>query len=342
MKRLIIRMPSRDFPNFVYLDLDKFWNDPLRIDLAVKVSACIFVPQLVVDNGLHGRTSTPVEDARPLVHSVVPTQSSISVIPVDSHFSAADLQSGLDMPVTPNQVFGAGIGADEPLRRLTLIIPLTDDLRSSFLGFGYTVGVETGECRVLEIGAFRRNFRSSYSRLMGGTDVVDLKAQPLAADAISDLQIALQRFGERSGSMTCFIGSEVLSAEVLAVFRAFATQQDVAVHAVVCSAAPPAVAAIGMIHAALDGPDLHLQTLCFVAAGEPSGLKDAIGRPRGYFGVPPVEGQSMARCMEFRSNVTDPAFSVPASVPPREAHALERFVNAFRPLRDDLEQKPAA
>ena len=344
MKRLVLRMPTTEFPTYVYLDLDVFSKDQSRFDLAVKVSACVFVPRLVVDIDLGAQMSAVVR-GQPRLSEPMMANKLVDYVPkaVGSRSLGADLQSAAAVSAPKSsQPLPSNPNTAETRRRLNLIIPLTDDLRTSFLGFGYSVGVLPNHSRVLEIGAFRRNFRSSYSRLMSGTDVVDLKAQPLAEEAIADLQNALQGLVENSGSMTCFIGSEVLSADVLAIFRGFAQSADLEINAVVCSAVAPTGSMMGVIQAGLDGPNLHLQTVCFVAAGEPSGFKDAIGRSRNYFGVPPVEGQSMARFMEFRSNVEEPGFSVPASISPREAHALERFVAAFRPLHEDLEQNPAA
>ena len=354
IKRLILRMPSKDFRTFVYLDWDLLRVDPSRIDLAVKVETCIFVPRLASEIYVERAGAVEAELIAPspevslaLSLPVLATEEpavepSVELKELEPAVLAHQPLSGdmenvtqIDVPVLLPKPGVQG-------RTMTMIIPLSDDLRTSFLGFGYSVGAATGQARVLEIGAFRHNLRSSYSRLMGGTDVVDLKAQPPTADVVLDLVNVLNGALAQQNGVTCFVGSEVLSAEVLEIFRIFAEDSDLAIHAVICSAAAPSDEMMNFICAGLATPGLHVQKICFVQAGELSGFFDATGRARGYFGVPPVEGQSMARCMEIRSNVDDPKFVLPMSMPSRETHALERFIGAFRPLRDDVEQKPAA
>jgi len=329
--RLIMRMPSKEFRSFVYLDWQTLTADPERVDLAVKVAPCIFVPHLVAEGAAQTQIGVPTAQT-------IPAPTPLAFLTPPPVTGAQPLA-----PSAPPQALAASTAKAAKARRtLTLILPLSDDLRTSFLGFGYSVGAAGGAARALEIGAFRRNLRSSYSRLMGGTDVVDLKSQPPAQEVIEELKDILRSTLDDTPALPCFIGSEVLSAEVLAIFRSFALTFDLAIQAIVCSAAPPPSDTMALIETALAVPEVRIQTVCFVPAGEPSGLVDAVGHARGYFGVPPVEGQSMARCMEFRSNVEDRAFIIPSSVPSREAHALERFINAFHPLRDDFHQKPAA
>lgn len=328
IERLIVRMPSKEFRTFVYLDWQTLTADPVRVDLALKVAPCIFVPHLVAGEAAQTQIGVPTAQTMP-----APTPLPFLTPPPVT--GAAPMA-----PSAPPQPPAAQ--AAKARRTLTLILPLSDDLRTSFLGFGYSVGASGDAARVLEIGAFRRNLRSSYSRLMGGTDVVDLKSQPPTQDVIEELKDILRSTLDDKQTLPCFIGSEVLSAEVLAIFRKFALTFDLAIQAIVCSAAPPSAETMALIETGLAVPEVRIQTVCFVPAGEPSGLVDATGAKRGYFGVPPVEGQSMARCMEFRSNVEDRAFIIPSSVPSREAHALERFINAFHPLQEDFHQKPAA
>lgn len=355
VKRLILRMPSKDFRTFIYIDWAALVADPSRLERAVRSDTCIFVPRLMRDSDTKGH-QMPAADLVTISDQALVTISDQAALepsfpsdvgakitestplhPVEGTATSQDIE-----PANPLELglMLPGVGAAR--RTLTVIMPLSDDLRTSFLAFGYSIGAGIGQGPALEIGAFRRNLRSSYSRLMAGTQVIDLKAQPPVTDVVLDLTLTLRQTLDNKGSVTCLLGSEVLSAEVLEIFRNFADAFDLAIHAVVCSASAPPPKVLEMIHDSLSRPFLLVQTICFVAAGEPSGFNDAAGRPRGYFGVPPVEGQSMARCMEFRSHAEDPTFTIPASVPSREAHALDRFINAFAPLRDDQLQKPAA
>ena len=348
VKRLVLQMPSKECRTFVYLDWAVLLADPSRVDLAVKVGTSIFLPRLALDfdikeQKLPSVDKTIAQAQEPVVPMTIgiATSSGAAVEPVKSNVDVLSVLADVNRSTPLNAPTGLPKNSVER-RKLTMILPLSDDLRTSFLGFGYSVGAGIMHGRALEIGAFRRNLRSSYSRLMGGTDVIDIKAQPPAAEVILDLENKLSQLLANRGDLSCFIGSEVVSVEVLEIFRKFAAANNLAIHAVVCAATPPSAPMMEVIHNGLASSDLRVHTLCFLPPGETSGFVDAAGRQRGYFGVPPVEGQSMARCMEFRSNVEDPAFIVPASVPPRETHALERFVNAFRPLREGLIQQPAA
>lgn len=343
IKRLILRMPSHDIRSFVFLDWDVLSADPSRVDLAVKVANCIFLPRLVSDLYGNDQEFQPTDKATVVPSPILSDASPVEQVPVFAVAPPRALGHASDLSaISVDNEGQANLSVSLPehavgRRRLSIILPLSDDLRTSFLGFGYSVGTDSGHGRVLEIGAFRRNLRSSYSRLMGVTDGIDLKAQPPTPDVLSELERTLRQMLANRGDVRCFIGSEVLSAEVLEVFRSFAAASDLAIHAIICAASAPSAQMMELIQSGLAGPALRVLTICFVPAGEPSGFIDALGRPRGYFGVPPVEGQSMARCMEFRSNVDDPAFVVPDFVSPRETHLLERFVSAFRPLREDLD-----
>jgi len=346
VKRLVLGMPSKEFRTFVYLDWEVLVSDRSRLDQAVKVESCIFLPRLSSELLAQDKKSPFAEDIVVLPQPVLaePLFGVPAADPVGSADRVLQAASGPDDVLAPVPMGSPPVRAKADLRRrrLTMILPLSDDLRTSFLGFGYSVGAGGVPARALEIGAFRRNLRSSYSRLMGGTEVVDLKAQPPVPNVVSELETTLRRRLDSQGALTCFIGSEVMSAEVLDIFRSFARETDLAIIAVICSAAPASAEMVSLIQNGLAGPELQMQQICFQPVGEAAGFNDALGRPRGYFGVPMVEGQSMARCMEFRANIEDPAFIVPASVPPREAHALERFIGAFRPLMLDEQQKPAA
>ncbi len=356
IERLVLRMPSKEFRTFVFMDWRLLAAEPSRLDLAVQAESCIFVPHLASETAAHDLTEpvlVQMAAAPQPVTVIVPPVAALAE-PVDA-VPVLPSVAALAEPVDPAPVMPPAVAVPSPQvppadvaksgserRTLTLILPLTDDLRTSFLGFGYSVGAASHAVRPLEIGAFRRNLRSSYSRLMGGTDVVDLKAQAPSPQVASELQATLHTFLTEHPAAPCFIGSEVLLPEVLEILRSFAVDSDLSIQAIVCSATVPAPDVLAMITDGLAMPDLRVQLICFVAPGEPSGQFDATGRPRAYFGLPPVEGQSMARCMEFRSNVEDPAFIIPALIPSREAHALERFVNAFRPLQEGFQEKPAA
>ncbi|MEI6798180.1 MAG: hypothetical protein WCO04_03055 [Pseudomonadota bacterium] len=346
VNRLILRMPSQEFRTYVYLDWDVLLSDRSRVDLAVKVESCIFLPRLSPHLFTQGQMSKASEPVFAVPQSVIlaPKPSILAAEPVlpSPHAIQASVVADEVVGLVPRDPPVIRPKADGGRRRLTMILPVSDDLRTSFLGFGYSVGAGVAQPRALEIGAFRRNLRSSYSRLMGDTEVIDLKAQPPAPNVVSELEATLRRRIDDLGALTCFIGSEVLSAEVLEIFRRFAQETDLAITAVICSATPASSDIMSLIEVGLAGPELQVQQICFQPIGEPAGPKDAMGMPRGYFGVPMVEGQSMARCMEFRSNVEDPVFIVPASVPPRESHALERFISAFRPLSLDAQHQPAA
>lgn len=338
VKRLIVRMPTKDFRNFIYLDWASLVADLSRMDLAVRFDTCIFVPRLVTGSALSELESSGA-DLIPLLQTAATGPSTNCVVafePVQADSPAAPVAP----PSDEARDFAALSIFDKPFtsptiavarRTLTILLPLADDLRTSFLAFGYSISARLASASVIEIGAFRRKFRSSYSRLMAGIEVFDLKTQSPAAEDVLDLKLTMQKVFEDTSSVTCLLGSEVLSTEVLEIFRSFAVEFDLTINSVVCSAALPSPKVMAMIENSLSKPLLRAQAVYFLAPGEPSEFNDA----RGYLGVPSLEGQCMANCMEFRSHAVLTCFTVPSALPAREAHALYRFFNAFAPLHDE-------
>lgn len=357
LQKVIICMPSKSFRTYVYVDGGALAARPDTVVDTMRSSPALFVPHLESELAARERSVGLFEHPPKSMSQTSAVEGLCATSASASQLSApcqADTEIAPTMPAEPGcideglVVAKADTAAEPeipvplaevslprvlaPAGELTLLLPISDDLSTSFLAFGYSVACGKKYRRVLEVGALRRNLLSSYSRLVGRTEVVDVTASGITMTTRQEIDQAVRQMASEDGNMLCFIGTEVLSPELLEIFKETAAALNLKIKAVVCSAAEATGGKLDDIMGAFDVSHNHLEMISFVPVWGSTGFHDAKGKIGSYFGVPSVEGHMMIRCMELRLGQIGVPFAVPKSVPSRDALALERYIAAFDEL----------
>jgi len=357
LQKVIICMPSKSFRTYVYLDGGALAARPDTMADTMRSSLALFVPYLESELEARERSGglleyipksvrqTPVlEDltapSAPASQPSAPRQADTEIVPtvptepacIDEGFDFAKADSADEPEIPAPSAEASEPIVLEPAGELTLLLPISDDLGAAFLAFGYSVACGRRHRRVLEVGALRRSLISSYSRLVGRTEVVDVPASGITMAIRQEIDQAVRQLSSEERNVLCFIGSEVLSPELLEIFKETAATLNLKVKAVACSAAEATGGKLDHIMDAFDISHSHLEMISFLPVWGVPGFHDAKGKIGRYFGVPSVEGHTMIRCMEQRLGQIGVPFAIPKSVPSRDALALERYIAAFDEL----------
>lgn len=204
LQKIIICMPSKSFRTYVYVEGGAAAARPDTMVDTMRSSLALFVPHLESELATDDRSGGLLEHLPTSVSQSPVVEDLAATSALASQPSAprqADTEIAATEPAEPGCIdegFGfaeadtaagpeisvpAAISLDivmKPAGELTLLLPISDDLGTSFLAFGYTVACGKKYQRVLEVGALRRNLLSSFSRLVGGTEVVDVAASGVA------------------------------------------------------------------------------------------------------------------------------------------------------------------